>query len=548
MKLLKTHYLMPATRCSLSFLSENKYLLLTFLFITAINFLFFFTYPINVAAWDYPNYLAMMHGRVSNLMHASGYPAFLMVLLSIFDVPRGKTIFDIVWLDKIQLLQFLLHAGLMLFCIIICARVFNKLSAFIMCLVWGLSVLFMAGMNSAAPEWLQGELIVLSLMLSTQAFICTSNKTKIISYVFSWVIFSFAYLVKYNSLIIFPILALIIAFDKKSVCWKIFAISMAMLPCLILILAFVEFFHYPTTKSRQLNYDHAWVLLKAIPEVYFSLPPEQLKINSLRWKALSSIVPADYSMAGAYCCIDAGAPPNVRDAYYIKYRQIMRLSKNELIDFLKLNPLPSGYIQQDSAVPLYWYVGLPETDTLGIATFKESLLAIPSVYLKRIFTGLKTWSAFDKQTVPFYSNQLRLNFGGSINDKSGFIKVIPPVHTPPVTLSYWNPKEVVWSPGVRVFEYLASAIMPRWLELLIFAGATLGVLFSTNSRIRFFGLLYLGSILIFSTASFVLVGMRHKEFVSIIPLMAVFYGVGLSSVYCIFRDALASKIGGHHVK
>lgn len=550
MKLLKMHYMLSEKKYFLSFLSKNKYLLLVFLLVMAINLLFFFTYPINIAAYDYPNYLTMMHDSVSNLIHASGYPAFLMVLLSIFDVPQGKTIYDIVWLNEIQLLQFLLHVGLMLYCIIICAKIFNKLSAIIMCLVWGLSTLFMAGVNSAGPEWLLAELMVLSFLLSAQAFCSMSNKIKIIFYVFSWMIFSCAYLVKFNALVVFPFLALIIVYEKKSVYWKFIAISISILPCIVLILAYVNFFHYPTTKSRQLNYDHAWVLVDAIPAEYFALPHQQLKINSLRWKALSSIVPADYSTAHAYCCIGTGAPPDVRASYYIQYRQIMRLSKNELIDFLKLNPLPSGFIKSVSSIPLYWYIGLSETDALGIATFKESLLTIPIAYLEKIFTGIKAWSTYDQQLVPNYSNHLGLIFGESVSKKSGFIKVIPTVHlhNPPISQLYWNPQEVIWSPGVRVFENIDSIIMPRWLERLIFAVATIGILFSTNYRLRFFGIVFLCSILTFSVASYVLLGMRFKEYISIIPLVAIFYGVGLSSACSIFRDAVASTIGRHYVK
>ncbi|NOT85682.1 MAG: hypothetical protein HOP02_13090 [Methylococcaceae bacterium] len=552
MKLLKMQSMISAKRHSLLLLSKNKYLAFIFLFVLVVNFFFFFTYPINVAAYDYPNYLAMMHDQVSNLVHASGYPAFFMVLLSIFDVPQGSTIYDIAWLNEIQRLQFLLHTGLLLCCLIICTNVFNQLSAIIMCLVWGLSTLFMAGVDSAAPEWLLGELMALSFLLSAQAFICKSNKKKIIGYAFSGVIFSYAYLVKYNALLVFPILALILIFDRKSVCWKFFVISMSIVSCLALILAFVEFFHYPTTKSKQLNYDHAWVLLNDLPSQYLSLPSEQLEINSLRWKALSSVVPVDYSTARAYCCIETGAPADVRDAYYIKYRQIMRLSKNELIVFLKSNPLPNGFITELSAIPLYWYIGFPEIDALGIATFKEALLSNPMIYINKIFTGIKSWSTYDKQMimVPFYSNKLALIFGENINHKNGFIKIIPTVHVhnPPISQLYWNPQEVVWRPGILGFESFTSIIMPRWMELLIFVGAMLGVLFSTNASVRFLGFVLLCAIATFSAASYVLLGMRFKEYISIIPLVAIFYGVGLSASHNIFRDVFVLKIGRHPIK
>lgn len=529
----------------LAYLAKRQHFWL-FILIVAVNLLFYYTYPINTSAHDNPNYLAMMYDHASNLIHASGYPAFMMAWLSIFHVPQGTDRFDIAWLGKIQLFQVLTHIGLMLYCFIISAKVFNKLAAMAMCIVWGSSTLFMAGVGSAAPEWLSGELTALSFLLSAQAFVSTNNKTKIAAYVFSWLLFSFAYLVKFNSLVMFPVLALILALDIKTIRWKLLVASISGVICIIFVASFIEFFHYPTTKSRQLNYDHAWVLVAAIPDGYFSLPPEQLKINSLRWEALASVVPPDYSAAGAYCCIDAIAMPSVRAPYLAKYRQIMGLSKSELIAFVKSNPLPGSFNPGPSAIPLYWYIGLAETDALGIEVYKESVLAIPGAYLKNIYQGFLTWSAYDKQIVPFYSDRLGLIFSDELDEQSLFFEYALPPHAHPWFQTYWSPKNELWSPGVWLFEKVSSVIMPRWLELLIFTLSALGIVFSPKSKIKFLGLLSLASVVIFSMASFMLLGMRHKEFIAIFPLIAIFYGAGLSSAYVIFRNALASKVGNHH--
>lgn len=541
----KMQMVMLATKRILPSLAGKQYLLF-FALIAIINLLFYCTYPINVSAHDNPNYLAMMYGQVSNLIHASGYPAFMMVLLSMVDVPLGGDRFEIAWLAKIQLFQFLVHLGLMFYCFVISAKVFNKLAAMVIGIVWGLSTLFMSGVGSAAPEWLGGELTALSFLLSAQAFISSGNKTKIVGYVFSWLIFSCAYLVKFNSLVMFPVLALILALDTNAIRWRLVVASISGVICLIFTISFIEFFHYPSTKSRQLNFDHAWVMIASIPDGYFSLPPEQLKINSLRWKALSSAVPPNYSAAGAYCCIDAIATPDERAPYLAKYRHIMGLSKGELIEYVKSHALPLSFNAGGSAIPLYWYIGLAETDTLGIAVYVESILAIPKAYLEKIYNGLITWTAFDKQIVPFYSDRLGLIFSDDLDEESLYFEYALPPNAHPWFQTYWSPKNELWSPGVWLFEKISAAIMPRWLELLIFSVAALGIIFSPNSKMKFLGLLSFASVIVFSVASFMLLGMRHKEFITILPLLAIFYGAGLSSAYAIFRKALASKAGNHH--
>lgn len=133
----------------------------------------------------------------------------------------------------------------------------------------------------------------------------------------------------------------------------------------MLISAYASFYHYKSTGTRQLNFDHAWVLTAALPSDYVSASPEQLGINSLRWAALSRVTPREYFRAGGIESINFGPPIDIRQQYEKKLDYILHMSREELIQFVKSNPLPPGYSQWLSAVPLYYYYGLEKTEALG---------------------------------------------------------------------------------------------------------------------------------------------------------------------------------------
>lgn len=510
-------------------------------FVALLNVIFYYTYPINVANFDYAGYLGMMNNQISNLILASGYPAVFILLINGLNISSVSSILDTTWLEKIQLLQLIIHLMLLLISYWFCIKIFNKIIAGVMLVVWGLSTLFMANVNSGAPEWLHGDLIALSLLMSFYAFSIHKIIFKYMFYILSALIFCIAYLVKFNSLVLLPVLIAVVLLDKKEVIWKILIITTSFCFGFILIFCYVKYFHYPSTKTKQLNYDHAWVLIDAIPADYFALPIESMKINSLRWRALSTMVPPDYSVAGAYCCIDIGAAPDVREGYKSKYNQIMRLSESELIDFLRINPLPPGYVKGASAIPLYWNFGLPETDALGIAVYRESLFAIPVSYVKKILNGISNSSAYTKQMVPLYSNSQGVTLGKVPLNENGFIHFKPLNSENLYAQPYYNPSERVWGLGVKIFDILSKILMPRWLELLLISISMFGLILQKNTKFQFFGILCLSSLIIFSTASFMLLGMRTKEFVSITPILAIFYGLGIFSIFDFIRNHLFSK-------
>lgn len=514
-----------------------------------VSIVFSYTYPLNIGAYDYSNYLSMILENRSNLIHASGYPAIISMIVEVLGIATPSSVIDVDWLNKIQKIHLALHLMLFICAFLICNHTFGKCSAIIICIMWGVNPITLTGMNQSGPEWLQGDLIVLAFLIAAQNFVNLKSERKIMLYALSFGVMFCAYLVKFNSLVIFSILILIILVENRGILWKIKTLIFCVFVCWVLSYSFVKIYHQPTTQAKQLNYDHAWVLMDAIPNDYFQTNVNQLEINSLRWKALRAVVPTDISMAGAYCCIDSGASPEIRAQYFAKYQNIMSLSREQLLEFIALNPLSPGVPNFAMAVPLYWYVGLPVIDKLGIAVFEESFFKNPIFYIKKILNGFLKWHIYDQNfiTVPTNENTLGLIFQSEKSKLDGqfqYYKI--PEKTIAQHSLYWNPVERLWSPGVKLFQSVFKFTSYRWFELIILTLAFVGLVVTKVEKLRLLKLFSLLGVIIFASTSYMLLGLRNKEAISIIPLLSIFIASGMTSVISYINVFAASKIREKH--
>ncbi|WP_339502567.1 hypothetical protein [Pseudomonas silesiensis] len=513
---------------TLSNLTQRHILLISLIAVTLLNLYYLNTYPINIAAFDYPNYAQMIFSSTSNLIHASGYPWAARSVLSIAGVNNGKDIYDLDWLQNLQLIHFLFHLFAIAVCTFMCNKVFGKLSATLMCLTWGGSLFFMGGVNSIAPDWLQGDLLAIALLTALWGF-NVKNHAKTILYVLSAIILTLAYLVKFNSLVIAPVIAILVIFDSKSWIWKAATAIISLSASVMLVFIFVETFHFPTTNARQLSYDHAWVLIDAIPSNYIMQEPNKLEINSLRWRALSAILPPDYFRAAAYQDINWGAPKEVRAPYLVQYNYLMNASRSELIDFTIKHPLPEKFNVHISAIPGYYYIGLPQTDALGIAVYKESVLAIPTAYIKKLVTGwLIFFTGKPTQLTPFESDSLKLLIGEE-NNVDGSVKLTPPKDHIPQHILYWNPAEKAQHQGMAFFGWMNFLTPPSWIYALLGFVSCIAI-FKIQSTRKIFqaSLLGLSTVLLVSS-SLMLLGVRFKEMLALLPIVSIFLSFGSAS-------------------
>ena len=457
-----------------------------------VSVVFSYTYPQNIAAYDNSNYLSMILENKSNLIHASGYPAIISMVIAMLGILQPLSVVDIDWLNKIQHIHLALHLLFFSVSFFLCSHTFGKRSAIIICVFWGLNPITLTGVNASAPEWLQGDLIV----LAAQNFVNPKPSQKIALYALAFGIMFCAYLVKFNTMVVFPLLALTVLIEHRGVLWKLKTLAVCLLTCWVMLYAFVKIYHQPTTHAKQLSYDHAWVLMEVMPTDYFQVNVDQLGINSLRWKALRAVVPTDTSMAGAYCCVDSGAPPEIREQYLAKYQKIMGLSREQLLEFIALNPLPPNVPNFAMAVPLYWYVGLPVIDKLGIAVFKESFFQNPVFYIKKVISGFLKWHTYDQSfiTVPTSENKLGLIFrdeAGNPNTQFQYYKI--PENTIAQHSLYWNPVERLWSPGVALFQTVFKFMSSRWGEFIILSLAFIGLAVTKVEKYRLLGSIFIAT-------------------------------------------------------
>src|SRR5262249_9034401 len=141
----------------------------------------------------------------SNLMQASGYSAVLYFLthplLPPVVITHGlPSDIDAGWYKRLQAAQLLLHTALFSVSILLCMKLFGQLRATILTIGWGCNVLFMSNVNATAPEWLQADILIVSMLMYMYARTLTRTK-KVFVYCVASALFGLGYLVKYNLLL-----------------------------------------------------------------------------------------------------------------------------------------------------------------------------------------------------------------------------------------------------------------------------------------------------------------------------------------------------------
>jgi hypothetical protein len=500
------------------------------------NVLFFATYPLNVGQWDNATFVRMILRGNSNLTHASGYPA-IMYFIGIFVFP--KTQFPVEdsnpvndhWFKTVQATQVVLHLVLFLICIFLCAKTFGRSVASLLALGWGGNTLFLANLNSAAPEWLEADGIILTFLLYAYAR-HRSNDGKILAYSFAAIVFSITYLVKPNSLLFAVALLPVLLLDNAGWRFKLPQLLTSAAIFILLTTTYARTYHYSTTRSIQLNYDHGWVMTAGLPPDYLSSPPEKLGINSLKWSALVRSTPPDYSLSGWVGDINWGSPPDIRKEYTAKLEEIERMSRDELVQFTKSHPLPEGYSSWAAAVPLNYFYGLVPMDALGQRVYWESYRSHPGHHLHNVWRDLGSLfkvGVSRSPMFPTFREPLGLTFQSADYSKFlGEVSVLPPPQAIVWGMDYFNPRQRVMYRGMRAIEVLHRITSAGLLYLMLNIVALVG-LFSLRSDLERFGaaLCVLCGLGCFVSGSAVLLGLRHKELTALAPMYFLFLSICL---------------------
>jgi hypothetical protein len=483
-------------------------------------------YPLNAGRSDNTTYLQMILSGSSNLILAPGYGFVLnRIVMRIAGVPIPEAFSDIEFLQSVQLAQNLLHLVLFLMAVFLLWRLTNAAVASIFVLGNSLYVGFWGGLNSASPEWLQGDLLILSLLLAATA---ASQKTfpRILALAsLTGLVFSLAFLVKFNSLVV--ILGLITIFVFSGLNFKKIALGLA--ASTISALGFVSFFsstyHEPRTGTETLNYATSWNLSSSMDPGYLERDNEDLGIEALRWKALIQWLPTGYAFA--YPTIDTGAYPDVKEQSVLFWDDIMAMNREQLIEITNAGVFKVEYSHFSQPTPIYWNVGLAEAEKLGRAVFIEYLVSNPGhVFNKVSFGLLGDWGVYQDGFLPVEQDPktLVLDKNGP-NGSNDLSYSFAEVSGPPQFQLYWNPSMVIDKFAFDLASTLEKMRVPVWVEYLLTLLAIPAWFVLRRSGLS---LLFVSAVLsqaAFMGASWILVGMRHKEEVAILPVTVLTYSL-----------------------
>lgn len=513
----------------------GRWMVAILIVVLAFNFAVFSTYPINVGLYDYPNYLKMMMEGSSFLVHASGYPAFFHLLFDLFSIAPagGQYLTDTHWLLTIQKFHLGIHFILYLVALWLCYKSYGALVTLLFSIGWGTCIVFANAVNTAGPEWLQAHGIIFSLLLSAYAGTLGGYRKALI-YTSSAAVFAMAYLVKYNSLLLAPAILGFILFDHKGWRFKVSQIVALGLIFFVIVSIYASEYHYKTAGTKQLTFDHAWILTDSLPGNYLTKDPETMGVNTLRYVSLVRVTPTDWNK------LDWGTAGDFLEGYQEKYDNLMRLSRADLIGIAKKSPLPLGVTANNSSLPLYNYYGKERADRLGILVYFEALRDHPGYYLKRVTSGL--WKTFSEipygVTFPIYSEPLGSSFG-TPDFVAGTIEVFPPQDLCPYCAPYYNPAETVSFWGVKFMDAFNSIKSSSVIYFIFNLVVVFGLITTVDCRVKWGGVILMCGLLCYVSASYMLIGIRFKEAVAVVPLYFLISSIGVSSAFRFARTFVA---------
>ena len=508
----------------------------------ALQIIFATGYPINAGRADNLTYLQMILSGSSNLILAPGYGFVLnRIVMRIAGVPIPEAFSDLDFLQSVQLAQNFLHLVLFLTAVFLLWRLTNAIVASLFVMGISLYVGFWGGLNSASPEWLQGDLLMLSLLLAATAARQKTWPRVIVLTAVTGLVFALAYLVKFNSLVV--IFGLITIFVLSGLSFKKVALglSAAIISAFAFVSLFASSYHEPRTGTETLNYDTSWILTSSMDPGYLERDNEDLGIEALRWKALIQQLPT--GNAFAYPTIDTGAYPEVKEQGLLLWNEIMAMNREQLIEVTNAGQFKQEYSHFSQPTPIYWNVGLAEAESLGRAVFFEYLFSNPGHIFNKISYGLfSDWGVYQDGLMPVEQDPKTLVLdrnGPNASNDLGYS--FAEVSGPPQFQLYWNPSMSIDKFAFDLASTLENIRVPVWIEYLLTLSAFPAWLVLRRSGLSPLLVSALVSQAAFMGASWMLVGMRHKEEVSILPITVLAYSMVIFALAKYLRALLVEK-------
>ncbi len=494
--------------------------------VVLVRALFLLTYPLNLMKTDGRDYLDMLVTGAPSLIHAPGYP-FLIGLP--FRNPFGRLLVEL----HPAVFHYLLCASQHAVAVVclalawrVAAEVFGRLPAALFVLAYGLSYQALDVTSASTPEWLQGSLVMLEVVLLYRAW-QAEGRRKLLLWAVAGLVFGWLYLVKFNSVAMGWIPAAAAVAEVRRSRRAVVGVALAGLVAVATYGVFLAAVHRPATGSWAITLDKSWVLLDRLR---FFAPDDTMSPATgeatARLLALNSVLPWPEDMR-AWRHVDF-VPPDVRAPYRARWGYLLTADRAEVGAVLAGVTVPRPYDFKRAFLPVATWIGLDESNDLGVAVFLEHVRAYPGRYLASV--GQLTWRAL---TVPkeHWMYPLGLDRSDGRPLAAGFLR-LPAGRRPGVEYRFLEP--VVWLPGVRLFTllYRLQRLPPPVLvSLLIAAGAAaVAVGCWRRRRLDRAGAWYLvgaAGVLAFVVFSNMVFHFRWKEVHPVLPVVCALLGASV---------------------
>jgi hypothetical protein len=379
------------------------------------------------------------------------------------------------------------------------------------------------------------------LLVSSAIFGLTSvsHRHKTIFYLGAGVLGMAGYLTKYNFL---PMLAFcLVPLLDGGLPWqsRFRMLGGSCLGAAVLFVVFLSTFHYPTTRSLQLNLEHGWIHVLKLKEANIPILPDN-GIATQKYIILSESLPPIGSLE-AWKKMD-GIPDAVRAPFREKWGPLLATNDAGYVrDALNASPQRRPtYYQPDSFGPIYYHLGLKEAENLLRDVFLEGVRRYPDRYLSNIRTTFSQSAAFSEAYKPYLpvpgvyqpSALFKWSRPPFLSARARFYKSVDWSVATPAELERLAAQ--IWYPGARFFSFLSfiKYIPTICLWIVMLAGfVVVPICLSRYRRVRpAETLLTLAAAALLGEMSFaaVLFVFRSKELMLCQPLIYMMMGLSVS--------------------
>jgi len=521
---------------------------ITFIIVVLVRLVFYVTYPLNISG-DGSTYFTMISKWESHLALAGGYPFVFGIFKYFFDT---LTIFppeSLAFQFFLLAIQHMFDIGMLVLIYLVLENIFGASVACVSVLLYALNPFVLGNISTTRPEWFQSDLFLISLALAYLGFSTQNLVRKSVFYISAGLFFTLGFFVKFNLLPLAGVFLLFIWFDKAKLKAKLSILASIAVVCFSFYAIYVGLFHKPSTGTQTLTHDRSWVLMhKAVS--FSSKPALDINngIHTKRYKLLTWFIwrhgeATQHGAVTLYRNINS-IPAKIRKFYRDRYGYLLKAGNEELDRLLNANPgVINFYFDQ---LIISYFMGLKESDELGVKVFLETVKAEPANYIKNVLKGFYNNFFIKKENNFPFNRQLGWS---DLQRPRGFskrkhVKKTFPMGFSLVTLGksrgigYKRP--VLWLPGVDLFSLLSRLFyfFPpiAWFScMIVFVGCLIDRwkigIWLQMSFVPLVLVVFL-IVFIFFSNMIHLSGVRQaKELIFILPYLSIFTGLFFAQIY-----------------